>query len=404
MIGDLALTSISSGYLAISIPAILLILFYIQRFYLRTSRQLRLLDLEAKSPLYSYFISSFAGLTAIRAFSWPGRCYAEHLRRLDTSQRPAYLLYSAQMWLAMVLELTVAGLCVLLVGLSVALRDRIAVGLLGVALTSTMSFSVNLTGLIHIWVELETSLSAITRIRAFVAETPQEPPAGREQQPPPPPAWPSRGAITVAGLTAAYGDHTVLDGVDLAVGAGERVALCGRSGSGKSTLLAALLRLYEPVAGTTTIDGVDTAGVAPRALRAALVALPQDPLLLAGTVRYNLDPTTAAVSGGGGGARDAEMLAALDKAGLRAVIEDRGGLDAELSAEWLSAGQKQLFCLARAMLRKSRVLLLDEATSRYVICLQFIYFRNFLLRFPLSQGERVISMFLKYCMLIFKFS
>lgn len=116
----------------------LLVLFFLQKFYLRTSRQMRLLDLEAKSPLYSHFISSFSGLTSLRAYGWTKLAEAENLHYLDDSQRPFYLLRCVQRWLTMVLNLIVAGLAVLLVGISIALKDSIDPGLLGVALTSIM--------------------------------------------------------------------------------------------------------------------------------------------------------------------------------------------------------------------------------------------------------------------------
>ncbi|ETS81802.1 hypothetical protein PFICI_06804 [Pestalotiopsis fici W106-1] len=350
-VGEIILTCVSSGYLAVVVPFLGVILFFIQKFYLRTLRQLRLLDLETKSPVYSFFISSFAGLTTIRAFSWSEKSYNEHIQHLDTSQRPFYLLYCVQRWLTMVLELTVAGLGVLLVGLSVGLRDRVEPGLLGVALTNLSSFGMTMSQVIIFWTELETSLGAITRIREYTEETARE----KEGTDEPPPQWPSQGAISISQLSAKFGEHTVLDGIDLDINPGEKVAICGRTGSGKSTLLALLLRLYEPMGGTMTIDGIETSTLEIDTLRERLVTLPQDPLLLSGTVRYNLDPAS--------GVEDDELLAALEKTGLLSVIQDKGGLDADFNADWLSAGQKQLFCLARSMLRQSRVLLLDEATS-----------------------------------------
>lgn len=351
-IGEIILTCVSSGYLAIVIPLLFVVLFGIQRFYLQTSRQLRLLDLESKSPLYSFFISSFSGLTTIRGFAWTKKSFVQHIEHLDISQRPFYLLYCAQRWLLLVLELLVAGLSVLLVGLSVALRDRVAPGLLGVALTNVTSFGQTISQFIIFWTDLETSLGAITRVREFVAETPME----KEGAGSLPDSWPSEGSISVSGLTAKFGDHVVLDDINLDIRGGEKVAICGRTGSGKSTVIALLLRLYDPIHGTIEIDGIDISTLRINLLRESLVALPQDPLLLAGTVRYNLDPSLKT--------SDDAMLLALEKTGIRAAIEDKGGLDADLQTEWLSAGQKQLFCLARAMLRKSRILLLDEATSR----------------------------------------
>ncbi|KAH8881696.1 P-loop containing nucleoside triphosphate hydrolase protein [Thozetella sp. PMI_491] len=350
-VAQIVLTCVASGWLALVIPLMGAVLFFLQKYYLRTSRQMRLLDLEAKSPLYSYFISSFTGLTAIRGYGWTKLAEEENLKRLNESQRPYYFLFCCQRWLTMTLDFIVAGLAVLLVGLSIALRDRIDPGLLGVALTSVMGIGMTLSMLIQSWTQLETSLGAITRINEFAADTPRE----ADGPDTPPPEWPARGAITVTGLYAKYGERTVLSDINLSVAAGEKVAVCGRSGSGKSTLIMLLLRLYQPVGGTIDIDNVDTSTLNLNKLRESLVALPQDPMFLAGSVRYNLDPL--------GKVPDDEILAALDKTGIKAVVEEKGGLDTDLNTDWLSAGQRQLFCLARALLRRSKVLLLDEATS-----------------------------------------
>lgn len=351
---QIVLTCVSSGFLAISVPITLSVLFVLQKFYLRTSRQIRLLDLEAKSPLYSHFISSFAGLSALRAYGWSQRAADDNLARLNVSQKPFYLLRCVQRWLTMALNLIVAGLAVLLVGISVALREHVSPGLLGVALTSVMSLGQTLSQLIQSWTMLETSLGAVTRINQFAADTPREPDGPSRQ--PPPPQWPSAGAIQIRGLRATYGAYVALDNISVDIAPGEKIAVCGRSGSGKSTLVTLLLRLYEPAAGSIVIDGIDTGTLNLNALRTKLVALPQDPMFLAGTVRYNLDPV--------GNHSDTDLLSALDQMGLReAVYAQLGGLDADLDTDRLSAGQRQLFCLARAMLRDSKVLLLDEATS-----------------------------------------
>lgn len=350
-ISQIILTCVASGYLGIIVPVLLVVLYCVQKFYLRTSRQMRLLDLEAKSPLYSDFIASFSGLTALRAYGWTRDAENENLRRLNESQKPYYLLYCIQRWLSLVLNLIVAGMAVVVIGLAVGLRSQISPGLLGVALTSVMGIGMTLSMLIQMWTQLETSLGAITRVNEFANDTPRE-----EDGPDmPPPQWPSRGAVSVQNLEAKYGDRVVLENINLEIQPGEKVAICGRSGSGKSTLISLLLRLYPPSQGQIEIDGIETGRLNLNALRESLVALPQDPMFLAGTVRYNLDPLSKAT--------DAELLAVLDKTNLRGIIDEKGGLGAELDTDWLSAGQRQLFCLARALTRKSRVLLLDEATS-----------------------------------------
>ncbi|KAE8352698.1 P-loop containing nucleoside triphosphate hydrolase protein [Aspergillus coremiiformis] len=359
-----ALISLGASYMAITIVPTLLVLYCAQKIYLRTSRQLRFLDLEAKSPLYTHFVETLEGLSTVRGFGWQHAFVDECLRRLDVSQRPYYLLTCIQRWLSVVLDLLVTVLAVILTALATTLRSSTDPGKLGVSLTAVMVFNQTLQELVDSWTGLETSLGAIARTRSFELKTPSEHQVGENCIPAP--DWPSRGAIDIQSVSASYdGTTPVLSNINMQIAAGETVRICGRSGSGKSTLLSVLLRLLDTTAGTISIDGIDIATIPRNVLRSRLIAIPQDPLTLAGTVRFNLDPT--------GVVPDDAIISALDKVHLLELIESRGGLGTELTSQPLSQGEQNLFALARALVRKWKkdrdscgnggILILDEATS-----------------------------------------
>ncbi|RFU31112.1 hypothetical protein B7463_g5220, partial [Scytalidium lignicola] len=355
VIGMAILTCLATKYLAVILPLVAVILFVVQKFYLRTSRQLRLMDLEAKSPLYSHFIESLNGLVTLRSYGWSRNAMKKNLQLLDTSQQPYYLLFSIQRWLTLVLDMIVAGIAVVLIGLTVKLRGTISPGLLGIAMVNIMEFGQVLSSLITFWTLLETSLGAIARIKAFSSETPSENLPMEVQDVPE--AWPSRGAVEFRNITASYNPEIppALTNLSFSIMPGQKVGIVGRTGSGKSSLLLTIFRMLDLSLGSIVIDGVDISTIPRQEVRSKLIALPQDPFFLSGTVRSNADPM--------GIVDDERIVTALRKTELWDVIERKGGLDADMHAEFLSHGQRQLFCLARAMLRRSTILVLDEAMS-----------------------------------------
>ncbi|KAJ5150816.1 ABC transporter integral membrane type 1 [Penicillium canariense] len=364
-IAEAVLTCVASGYMAISLPFLAATLYYLQNAYLRTSRQIRLLDLEAKSPLYTHFTESLQGLHTIRAFAWSEHLISQNTMHLDISQRPFYLLLCLQRWLNLVLDLIVAALAIILMSLAVALRHSMNTGLLGVAMVSIVNFGQTLSYFITYWTMLETSLGAIARTKQYMAETPSEEVKGAQNLPP---DWPSESSIEICDVSASYRNagREVLTDVSLSIPAGQRLAICGRSGSGKSTLIALLLRLMDPDKGSIFIGDQNISCYSREAIRSRLVTLPQEPWFLpggCGTVRDNLDPFKDT-------ADKKEIYKVLEKTGLEEQVKAMGGLDADMDQEGgiLSSGQRQLFCLARAMLmRRSKLLIMDEATSRYAL-------------------------------------
>jgi ABC-type multidrug transport system fused ATPase/permease subunit len=165
---------ISTSFFGIVLPSVGIIVYILQQFYLRTSRQIRLVDLEAKAPLYTNFLETLSSLVTIRAFGWTKDMEKRNMALLDASQRPFYLLYCIQRWLALVVDLLVTVLAVILVALIVRFRHSADAGFVGVALINIMTFNMTLTVVVQGWTAIETSLGAVSRIKSFVGSTHSE--------------------------------------------------------------------------------------------------------------------------------------------------------------------------------------------------------------------------------------
>lgn len=363
VIGQMALIAVASPFAAISFPIVGLSIYFIQKFYLRTSRQLRFLDLEAKSPLYTQFDEMLAGLASIRAFGWQTFLEDKAKALLDRSQRPFYLLFAVQRWLTLVLDLVVAAVATLLIVLVVALRGKLSAGYVGVALLNVILFSQSVKLLISFWTQLETHIGSVARIKTFTTDAVSEDLEDEDQAPPP--NWPSEGKIEFKDITACYRPYEpVIDKFSLSIKPGEKVAIVGRTGSGKSSLVLTLFRMLDLSSGSICVDGLPLHRIPRQTIRSRLIGLPQDAYLLPGSVRVNADPLKQS--------NDKAIMQALKDVQLWDIVVSKGDeskythpLDVLVDDLHFSHGQRQLFCLARAMLRrdKGNVVVLDEATS-----------------------------------------
>ncbi|CAK7198432.1 hypothetical protein SEUCBS139899_001093 [Sporothrix eucalyptigena] len=379
-----AFIAAGSGYLAVALPFLVGVVYLLQKFYLATSRQLRFLDLENKSPLYTALSETIEGLPTIRTFGWARAFAVDFLHRLDDSQRPVYMLYCIQRWLNLVLDLIVAALAVLLLAFATQLKSTstsatgtAAAAALGLAMINMLGFGQSLSQFIFFYTELETSLGAIARIREYVTEIdPEDGPASAKGQAED--NWPERGNIVFDHVTASYGkvdgnsdddQHLdVLKDVSLHIPAGKLVGIRGRTGSGKSSLTMALLRLID-LRGpcTISIDDVDLATLPRQIVRSRITTVPQEPFF---PPTHTLRKVLAG-SRGERGLTDAEIRTALEAVGLLEHVVSKLGdkddtatmLDRKMSDLPLSAGQQQQFGLASALLQHNRVVILDECTS-----------------------------------------
>lgn len=195
--------TIASKYMAVVFPFIILGFWAIQHVYLRTSRQMRFLDIEYKAPLYSQMLETLSGLATIRAFQWEDDSEKKNLKLLCESQRPYYLLYSLQRWLIFSIDTVIAFMAVILIVVTVTQRQYIGPGYMGVALVNIMAFAGTMKAMITSWVSLEITIGAVARVKNFVAGTQKEDHTA-EVQNEPPADWPSQGTIEIRGLVASY--------------------------------------------------------------------------------------------------------------------------------------------------------------------------------------------------------
>ncbi|KAH7620070.1 putative ABC transporter C family member 10 [Nannochloris sp. 'desiccata'] len=337
----------------------------VQKRYIATSRELKRLDSLALSPIFSHFGETLAGLTTLRAFRAQQRFAARDAALLNESNRCYWPAQCVNRWLSVRLELL--GIAVVF-GTAVFVSSVVptSAGLAGLALTSAL----NLTGLMNWMVrqttELEVNMNSVERMIEYDSQPPEAPEIVPFRRPLP--DWPSRGAISVQSLVVRYRPELdpVLKGITFQVKPKEKIGVVGRTGCGKSTLMLALYRIIEPTEGRIIIDNIDVATIGLRDLRSRLALVPQDPVIFSGTVRSNLDPFGDAGRGLPVSERDAPLWSSLERAGLASAIRALPGqLDTPISEGGgnLSAGQRQLLCMARALLRSAQILILDEATS-----------------------------------------
>ncbi|OAA39066.1 ABC transporter, transmembrane domain, type 1 [Metarhizium rileyi] len=365
LITDIGIIAAGASYIAVIIPFILICLYIIQYFYLRTSRQMRYIDLEAKTPLYTQFSEISAGLMHIRSFGGDSQCLSRSRQLLDDSQRPFYYMFCIQRWLGLVSELCVLGVATILVSVALCFRGTTSQNAMGLSLLTLIQFGDSILTLLNTWIDTETSLGAIARIKSFSENTPSEEDGSGADLPP---DFLKRGEIKMVEVTSTYDSSDTsskaLDNVSLDIAPGQKVAVVGRTGSGKSSLILTLLNFLH-YKGTIRIDGVDLYRIPRQRLRSLITTIPQEMVELPGTVRENIMPINRKERGRP--VHDTMLGDVLERVGLGEHVKAHGGLDAPFVDMGFSHGQKQLLAIARAMLHKlendSSILLVDEATS-----------------------------------------
>lgn len=289
----LGVISFSTPAFAALIIPLALTYYWIQRYYLRTSRELKRLDSVTRSPVYAHFQESLGGVTTIRAFRQQERFELENEWRVDANLRAYYPSISANRWLAVRLEfigavviLAAAGLAII----SVSNHSGLTEGFVGLAMSYALQITTSLNWIVRQTVEVETNIVSVERVLEY-ARLPSEAPEIISDRRPPV-AWPAKGEVDFKNYSTRYreGLDLVLKNINLDIKTHEKIGVVGRTGAGKSSLTLALFRLIEPVTGHIGIDNLNTSSIGLLDLRRRLAIIPQDAALFEGSVRDNLDP------------------------------------------------------------------------------------------------------------------
>ncbi|WVZ79774.1 hypothetical protein U9M48_027314 [Paspalum notatum var. saurae] len=354
----LVMGTVTWQVLVVAVP-VTITMIYVQRYYISSARELVRINGTTKAPVMNYASESILGVVTIRAFAATERFIHSNMQLIDTDATLFFHTVAAQEWVLIRVE-ALQSLTIITAALFLVLVPPgvISSGFAGLCLSYAFTLTSAQVFLTRFYSYLENYIISVERIKQYM-HLPEEPPAIIPENRPPA-SWPQEGRIDLQDLKIRYRSNAplVLKGITCTFAAGNKIGVVGRTGSGKSTLISSLFRLVDPAGGRILIDKLDICSIGLKDLRTKLSIIPQEPTLFRGTVRNNLDPL--------GLHSDQEIWEALEKCQLKTAIRSTPALlDTVVSDDgdnW-SAGQRQLFCLGRVLLRRNKILVLDEATA-----------------------------------------
>ncbi|KAG5546694.1 hypothetical protein RHGRI_018761 [Rhododendron griersonianum] len=359
LLGTVAIMSQVAWQVFIVFIPVIATCIWLQQYYIPSARELARLGGVCEAPVIQHFAETISGSTTIRSFGQESRFKELSMKLIDGHSRPNFYTAGAMEWLSFRLDfltsLTFAFFLVFLISIP---TGTINPSIAGLAVTYGLSLNILQARVIRNLCNMENQIISVERILQYTA-IPSEPHHVIEEKRPDG-HWPARGEVVIQDLQVRYAPHMplVLRGLTCTFRGGMRTGIVGRTGSGKSTLIQTLFRVVEPAAGQIQIDGINISSIGLHDLRSRLSIIPQDPTMFEGTVRSNLDPLAEYP--------DELIWEALDKCRLGDEVRKKEcKLDSAVTenGENWSMGQRQLVCLGRVLLKKSKVLVLDEATA-----------------------------------------
>ena len=363
LICTLTIICLVSPFLLLLLPPLSVFYLLYASYYRNTAREVQRLDSISKSPIYAAFSEALQGASTIQAYGANGRFEMVNRSKVDYNLRAIYVSLAANRWLTVRLEffsnILTAAAALLAVVTSIAgdpKQAALRANMAGLALTYAPSLTDTLNFLIRNFTSLETMMVSAERMLNYAGLKPERTINPQLVGP----SWPSTGKIELKDVVMRYRETLpdVLKGCSLTINGGEKLGIVGRTGAGKSSILVALFRVCDLRSGSLCIDGIDISTIELSTLRSRLAIIPQDPVLFSGTLKFNVDPT--------GAYADDELWGALQQCGIdQAMAEHPKGLERPIEERGgnFSMGQRQLLCLCRALLKRSRILVLDEATA-----------------------------------------
>ncbi|KAL3867282.1 hypothetical protein ACJMK2_044496 [Sinanodonta woodiana] len=342
------------------IPVIIMILFLvILRYYaMHTLRETKRIEAIARSPMYSHVSDTLVGIYTIRALGKRDQFIQEFDSLKNTNTSAWFIFLSSYRWFGIrsLFAVYVYFNIVLYISLIIRHGFGLTSGLLGLSINYCLMIADPFEYLVRITAELENAMTSVERVLSY---THLEQEASKDGPHPPPADWPQSGEITLRNLSLSYTSDgpQVLKNISCSIKRKEKIGIVGRTGAGKSSLMTAILRMTEP-SGDLMIDNINVLKIGLHELRKKISVIPQDPVLFCGTLRRNLNPFVEY--------SDDQLWKVLGQVQLSdKVSSSQGGLSMEVSegGQNFSVGQRQLLCLARAMLRFNKILILDEATA-----------------------------------------
>uniref|UniRef100_A0A7N6BNZ9 ABC-type glutathione-S-conjugate transporter n=1 Tax=Anabas testudineus TaxID=64144 RepID=A0A7N6BNZ9_ANATE len=348
----------ATPFAAVIILPLAFLYAFVQSFYVATSCQLRRLEAVSRSPIYTHFNETVQGASVIRAFGEQSRFILQANDRVDFNQTSYFPRFVATRWLAVNLEFVGNGVVLAAAILSVMGKSTLSPGIVGLAVSHSLQVTGILSWIVRSWTDVENNIVSVERVNEY-ADTAKEASWSVDGSSLPL-AWPQKGTIEFMdyGLQYRKGLELALKGITLHINEREKVGIVGRTGAGKSSLALGIFRILEAAKGKIFIDGVNIADIGLHDLRSRITIIPQDPVLFSGSLRMNLDPFDTYT--------DEEVWNSLELAHLKTFVSnlpDKLNHECSEGGENLSLGQRQLVCLARALLRKTKILVLDEATA-----------------------------------------